>query len=64
MTEKISLTLDIDDSQLDAAQAKAVKLVETLREAERLIAKLDKCEIPPSSDSCWWHKLNPAEITC
>lgn len=41
MTQKILLTLEIDDSALDAAQAKADKLVATLKEAEALTCALE-----------------------
>lgn len=34
MTQKILLTIEIDDAALDAAQAKADKLIATLKEAE------------------------------
>lgn len=41
MVQKISLTLEIDDSALDAAQAKADKLIATLKEAEALTDALE-----------------------
>ena len=41
MTQKILLTLEIDDAALDAAQAKADKLVATLKEAEALACALE-----------------------
>lgn len=39
MVQRILLTLEIDDSALDTAQAKADKLIATLKEAEGLMAK-------------------------
>ncbi len=40
MVQKILLTLEIDDAALDAAQAKADKLIATLREAEEISVRL------------------------
>lgn len=40
MTSELSFTIKIDDSQLNAAQAKADKLVETLKQAEKLLRSL------------------------
>lgn len=48
MVQKILLTLEIDDSALDAAQAKADKLIATLREAKALADALAK-EKPPDT---------------
>lgn len=63
MVQKIMLALEINDDALDAAQAKADKLVETLREAERLMAKLDKREAPQTNND-WGKNFRPDEITC
>lgn len=41
MVQKILLTLEIDDAALDAAQAKADKLIATLKEAEALTHALE-----------------------
>lgn len=41
MTQKILLTLEIDDAALGAAQAKADKLIATLKEAETLAYALE-----------------------
>ena len=41
MTQKILLTLEIDDAALDTAQAKADKLIATLKEAEALACALE-----------------------
>lgn len=41
MVNKIMIALEVNDSALDAAQAKADKLVETLERAEALMSKLD-----------------------
>ena len=40
MVQRISLKLEIDDSELDAAQAKADKLVATLKEAQERMERL------------------------
>lgn len=40
MVQKILLQLEIDDASLDTAQAKADKLVATLKEAEEISARL------------------------
>lgn len=40
MVQRISLKLEIDDSELDAAQAKADKLVATLKEAQDRMERL------------------------
>ena len=42
MVQKILLTLEIDDAALDAAQAKADKLIATLKQAEALTEALNK----------------------
>ena len=48
MVQKMLITLEIDDSALDAAQAKADKLIATLKEAERLMTPA----VPEPSDVC------------
>ena len=42
MVQKMLITLEIDDGALDAAQAKADKLIATLKEAEERIASVNK----------------------
>ena len=42
MIQKILLTIEIDDSALDQAQAKADKLIATIKEAEELMTKLNR----------------------
>ena len=46
MTQKILLTPETDDSQLDQAQTRVDKLVATLKEAEELITKLVRFHNP------------------
>ena len=41
MVQKILLQFEIDDSQLDQAQAKVDKLISSLERAEALMTKLD-----------------------
>ena len=64
MVQKFLLTPEINDKVLDKAQAKANKLVETLREAERLMAKLDKREDEPPIYEWAKQFKTPPEITC
>lgn len=40
MVQRISLKLEIDDAELDAAQAKTDKLVATIKEAEERMERL------------------------
>ena len=40
MVQKILLQMEIDDAQLDAAQAKADKLIASLKEAEDRMGRL------------------------
>lgn len=48
MTQKIILQLEIDDSQLDQAQAKVDKLVASLKQVDELKARLSikDCDFP------------------
>ena len=48
MTQKIILQLEIDDNQLDQAQAKVDKLVATLKQVDELKARLSikDCDFP------------------
>ncbi len=65
MIQKIMFALEINDTALDQAQAKADKLVETLREAEHLMTKLNNLgETRLRDNNNWWGNLRPAEITC
>lgn len=65
MIQKIMFALEINDTALDQAQAKADKLVETLREAEHLMTKLNNLgETRLRDNNNWLENLRPAEITC
>lgn len=66
MIQKIMLALEINDDALDQAQAKADKLVETLREAEHLMTKLNNLAEQRGRDTnnSWWKNFRPNEITC
>ena len=53
MTQKMTLTIEIDDSQLDKAQAKVDKLIASLERLQCLKAKLvapDGSEVESSAD--------------
>lgn len=47
MTQKILLTIEIDDAQLDQAQAKVDKLIESLEYAEGLMDEIGIFANPP-----------------
>lgn len=43
MTQKMLLTIELDDAALDTAQAKADKLIATIKEAEERMERLQTC---------------------
>ena len=53
MTQKILLTIEIDDSQLDKAQAKVDKLIESLEYAEGLMDEIGIFANPPVEIPDW-----------